>query len=205
MWWVISCLFLTVDPWVLSFEVLYVCHCYGHASGIKRLPERPNHWHKHEQRLYKSRIHTDVEIKSRASLCEDVVISFLAMRSAAVSHAVSLNLLTHRQCHVSPLPHIPEDTVTPRWTYLTQVSEQFVLWQMAFCWKNEIIEYWKGSWVLLLPCGDFYSIAIDWLVVVALCWAFCFFPFEQFAKPVVRIFLFVELISHCFFILFFTL
>lgn len=27
---------------------------------------------------------------------------------------------------------------------------------------------------------------------------FCFFPFEQFAKPVVRIFLFVELIYNCF-------
>lgn len=62
----ILCLFLTVDPRVLSLKVLYICYCHGHASGIEKPPERererdPPLTQTRAETRYRSRIHADVE------------------------------------------------------------------------------------------------------------------------------------------------
>lgn len=90
-------------------------------------------------------------------------------------------------------------------------SQNNLYWSKWLYYQTEITEYWKGSRVLTATFWRIYSFAIDWLVLVALCWAFG--VFVDLPTPTLwnnfgacyKDLPFVEWIYHCFFILFFTL
>lgn len=92
-----------------------------------------------------------------------------------------------------------------------QVSVQFVLWWMTFCYKtnNWVL---KGIMSVTAILWRIYLIAIDGLVVVALYWAFLilvglFFPFWTFwiCKACFKDLPFIELIYRCWVFLFYFL
>ncbi len=142
VWWVIFCFFLTVYPWVLSLQVLYICYC-----------SRPCKWN---GKTAGERLATDTKTSKDSIRIQDDVESnvhmhvpaFLREAAVGLEHAgviLTAHILHHRGVrHFQPCGQfepsdsstasvtsacprqiVPKDTVTAWWTYSKSQSNLY--------------------------------------------------------------------------------
>lgn len=201
------CFFLTVEPWVLSLQVLYICYCHCHASGMERLPERDQPQTQKPMTKCKwrlksyigSNVHIDIPSFFREAAVGLERLSPRWSRSLSASATGSVWTSDSDTASISPPAHIQSHRrcySTVNVLHLTFRAICIVV--NCILWTDGNNGVLKGIMSFTAAFGRIYTIAIDWLVLAALCWAFgvfCwlffffFFTFWTIAEPVIRIFL----------------